>query len=315
MIFQKKIDFWLIKFPIIFPTIYLSILFFFPEYENFLIFFTILLLAEPHFGATWTIFFNKINFDHYNSNKNKFYYGTILVLSFSLVGFFLFKNLFFLIFYAFNIFHVTKQSTGICKLYNKNHDEVNFDLKVIYFFNLLFFCIGLFRFYIPILSHNHILILNSLVLTSLALSTLYQYIKFRSLENALTTLTGAIIFFPICFVENPVHAILAGVTMHYSQYILITAKVYFGRKNSLNLFIPSKFIQLLKTKYFIVIFLYGILMALLSAFGKLNNDILKNLIIIPILFQMLHFYLDSFLWKFSEKHNREATLSYLNQKI
>ena len=35
--------------------------------------------------------------------------------------------------------------------------------------------------------------------------------------------------------------------------------------------------------------------------------------IIPIIGQMLHFYLDSQLWKFSEKHNRDNILVHINK--
>ena len=52
-------------------------------------------------------------------------------------------------------------------------------------------------------------------------------------------------------------------------------------------------------------------MSVLSIFGKFDNSILKHLLIIPITGQMLHFYLDSQLWKFSEKHNRENTLKHI----
>ena len=49
----------------------------------------------------------------------------------------------------------------------------------------------------------------------------------------------------------------------------------------------------------------------LSIFGKNDSVLLINLIIIPITGQMLHFYLDSQLWKFSEDHNRENILKFL----
>jgi len=52
-------------------------------------------------------------------------------------------------------------------------------------------------------------------------------------------------------------------------------------------------------------------MAILSLFGKSSNEILNFLIIIPIIGQMLHFYLDSQLWKFSKSHNRENTLKFI----
>jgi hypothetical protein len=56
-------------------------------------------------------------------------------------------------------------------------------------------------------------------------------------------------------------------------------------------------------------------MTVLSMAGKIENIDLSQLIIIPILGQMLHFYLDSQLWKFSEKHNRDNTLLYLKKFI
>ena len=52
-------------------------------------------------------------------------------------------------------------------------------------------------------------------------------------------------------------------------------------------------------------------MTFFSIFGK-NETQLQYLIIIPIIGQMLHFYLDSQLWKFSQKHNRDNTLIHLN---
>ena len=52
-------------------------------------------------------------------------------------------------------------------------------------------------------------------------------------------------------------------------------------------------------------------MTSLSLFGRNPEMNLSNLIIIPIIGQMLHFYLDSQLWKFSFLHNRENVLKYI----
>ena len=66
-----KLDtqFFLVKFPIIFPIIYGLILYLFPEYETELIFLTILLLAETHFGATWPFLVDKVNFQFIKQNR------------------------------------------------------------------------------------------------------------------------------------------------------------------------------------------------------------------------------------------------------
>ncbi len=97
-----------------------------------------------------------------------------------------------------------------------------------------------------------------------------------------------------------------GVTLHYSQYLVLTYKITKNRelevdKNNKN----YNFI-------FIVTF-YSILMTIFSLSGKLSSELMSSLIIIPITAQMLHFYLDSRLWKFSETHNRKVVLEYLKK--
>lgn len=167
-IFNKKYDFVLIKFPFVFPTIYGLFLILFPNYESYLIALTVLFLAEPHFGATWPIFVDTGNKEYFLEKKIIFYFGVVFIFVFSIAGFFYFKNFFFLIFYLFNVFHVTRQSIGICKLYNKNLEELNYQIKSIYFLNFLFFLIGLFRFYFPIIDDFNIKELNFIVLFLLA---------------------------------------------------------------------------------------------------------------------------------------------------
>jgi len=56
-------------------------------------------------------------------------------------------------------------------------------------------------------------------------------------------------------------------------------------------------------------------MTFFSTMGKSDDNFYKELIIIPILGQMLHFYIDSQVWKFSEKHNRDNVLYHLNKII
>ena len=117
-IYNRKLDFFFIKFPIFFPLIYLLILFSLPNYENILIILVILLLAEPHFAATYPILFDNTNKDYLSKKRTVFYTGSFLVIGYCITGFFLFTNFFLLSFYAFNVFHVTRQSIGVSNLYN-----------------------------------------------------------------------------------------------------------------------------------------------------------------------------------------------------
>ena len=305
----KKLDyqFIFVKFPIIFPLIYICTLYLFPSFETELIILTILFLAEPHFGATWPFFLNRINKEYIKENKFFFIKIPIVITILCVLGFFLAKSFFLLIFFASNIYHVTRQSLGVSKLYSSNFDQLkNIELNL-YIWNTIFFLIGFFRFYYPVITPAYVNILNITIASFLMMNFIYYFFKFKLTDNFFTLITGVIIFYPICFVANPVHAILMGVTMHYSQYLILTYGVTKNRELKVN--------PISKNYYFIfVIIFYSILMTIFSSAGKANSELLKNLIIIPITAQMLHFYLDSRLWKFSENHNRKAVLGFLHLK-
>ena len=299
-----NLEFNLVKFPLIFPLIYGSILYLVPSLEIYLIFFTILLLAETHFGATWPFFLNSANAKFIKENRISLISFPLIIATSSLIGFLFLKPTFLLIFFAVNMYHVTRQSFGVCKLYTKEISQIKYQENLIYIFNFIFFLIGFFRFYFPIITANHIFLLNILVIILILATLIIYYFKYQISDSFYTFVTGLIIFYPICFVANPVHAIIMGVTMHYTQYLYLTHKVFKGRKQ-------DQIIQTSKLKYLSVIFIYAILMAILSLFGKSSNEILNFLIIIPIIGQMLHFYLDSQLWKFSKEHNRANTLKFI----
>ena len=125
-VISRKIDFLLIKFPIIFPIVYYIFLISFPDYEDYLILFTLLFLAEPHFGATWPFMVDKKNSYIKKENSLTLIYFPILICMFCLIGFFFFSSMFFLIFYLANFFHVTRQSAGISKLYIKDISQKKF---------------------------------------------------------------------------------------------------------------------------------------------------------------------------------------------
>tara|TARA_Y100000996_G_C22445091_1_gene611490 strand:- start:152 stop:961 length:810 start_codon:yes stop_codon:yes gene_type:complete len=267
-----------------------------------------LLLAEPHFGATWPFFLNKTNSDHISENKISLIFIPIIILFLCLIGFFLFNKIFYLIFFAANVYHVTRQSFGIAKLYTKEKSNISFQEKYIYLFNFLFFIVAYLRFFLEIDISEYKIYLNISVIILLGFVLLLYFYKYGFNQSLFIFITGCLIFYPACFVNNPVHVILMGVTMHFSQYLFLTNKVVVGRKNdNKDALVKSRY-----SIYFIVItIIYGVIMGSLSMFGKYDEQILKNLIIIPITGQILHFYLDSQLWKFSLKHNRESILKYI----
>ena len=297
-------EFLMVKFPFIFPLIYAFVLYLMPAFEMYLIFFTVLILAETHFGSTWPFFLNESNKTYIKENKISLIFFPTIIAVLSLIGFIFFKPTFLLIFFAANIYHVTRQSFGICKLYSKNKSDIIFQEIFIYVFNFLFFLIGFFRFYIPLIPEIYLKILNIGILLSILFILVVYLFKFRKSQGIYTFFVGLIIFYPICFVSNPVHAIIMGVTMHYAQYLYLTFKVFKGRKK-------EGIIKTSKLKYICVIVFYSSVMSSLSLLGKNSNEILNFLIIIPIIGQMLHFYIDSQLWKFSNPHNRKNVLNFI----
>ena len=299
-----NLEFNLVKFPIIFPLIYGGILYLLPGLETYLIFFTILLLAETHFGATWPFFLNSANTKFIKENRITLISFPVIIATASLIGFLFLKSTFLLIFFAINMYHVTRQSFGVCKLYTKEISQIKYQENFIYIFNFIFFLIGFFRFYFPIINHNHIFSLNIIIVILIFTTLIIYFFRYKFSDSFYTFVTGILIFYPICFVANPVHSIIMGVTMHYTQYLYLTHKVFKGRHQ-------DEIIQTSNSTYVVVISIYAFVMAILSIFGKSSNEILNFLIIIPIIGQMLHFYLDSQLWKFSKSHNRENTLKFI----
>ncbi len=310
-IFNKIDDLIFIRFPIIFPLLYYLILTYFPNYEIYLILIVIFLLAEPHFAATWPIFIDTGNKEYLKQKKLFLIYGTAIISMFSLVLFFYNKNIFFFIFYIANIYHVTRQSVGICKLYSKGGNGFNYQENSIYLFNILFVVIGFLRFYLNVDFLSEIFFLNLIVISLIIINFMIYFLLYKNLSNSLTMLTGILIFLPVCFVSKPIHVILMGVTMHYSQYLFITSKVNFARSGKIIKSSKELFFRLLRSKFLLFLLLYSIVMTIFSSLSNPNINYLSSLIIIPLVGQMIHFYVDSFIWKFSENHNREVTLKHI----
>ena len=306
MIFNKLLDILLLKFPIYLPILYGVILYSFPDYDYVLVFITLLLLAEPHFGATWPFLVNRVNSEKLLSKKIHFLFAPIIIVILSFIGYFYFNFIFLLIFFIYNLYHVTKQSLGISKLFIKNEKEIEIQTFFIYVFNFLFLLIGLSRFYLGFNNGNITVVTTLIVSICILLSILYYTIKFGANENVLTLITGIVIFLPVCFVSQPIHGIIMGVTMHYVQYLALTYKITLGRRNE-----GSLVDQKSNYTFVIIIFLYGLIMAVLSSANQFQITIFEFLIVIPIIGQLLHFYLDGFLWKFSDKHHRNVTLKYI----
>jgi hypothetical protein len=129
----------------------------------------------------------------------------------------------------------------------------------------------------------------------------------RDAKRWFALFTGAAIYFPYCVVQVPEDAIVIGVGMHWSQYLAINYAVY-GRRFSSGAVasvIPMRGLAAA------AICLYAVVMATIGTSPGTSLRPASVWFIIPLCGQFLHYYLDAFIWPFSDPHIRNNVGAYL----
>ena len=127
--------------------------------------------------------------------------------------------------------------------------------------------------------------------------------------------TGMVIYLPILFFKDLATATAVGVGMHWIQYLSIMWSSYLRRANSYKN-LNSKVIKK-KSVYLrlIFIFTYSLIMTIFALTGMPSSNESSNqfsfFYLIPLVFQLYHFYIDGFIWKFSDKHIKKSVLPFL----
>lgn len=303
-----------ILFPIwILPSYFLLKSIFNSPEIPFLIF--LILLGESHFASTFLFFFDKSNKSFIKSNSLLLIYiPIILLIAFFLFGLRNFQYATLLVAIASGI-HVTRQSIGIAKIYGQSKNT-NIEF-LIYLSSGFFLFIGFLRMYAKdinlfnnfttIFLQNPINFLfgisenNLFKVCLLVLFSLFSLSEKTNYKKKLTNLTGVLIYSPYLFVNNVYDAIVIGVGAHWAQYLLINYKIYFYRES-----INKKNILKLSSIIF-----YAFLMGILGYKYFFTTDITKVIILIPLCGQMFHFYIDAFIWRFSNPLIRKSIGSRL----
>ena len=91
------------------------------------------------------------------------------------------------------MYHVTRQSFGVCKLYTVEINEIKYQEILIYIFNFYFFN-WIFRFYLPLIESNYVPLLNILIISLIIISLGLYYFKFKINNSFYPFVTGIIIF-------------------------------------------------------------------------------------------------------------------------
>ena len=338
-------------FPFWFSVLYFFLIKLFGEYDNLIFLISYILLAETHFASTWTSYLNSSNILYFKKRKIIFYYIPLIIILFVLIiSFFISLELALFIGSIFSAVHVTRQSTGIIALYRRNKSKYYSKQRIynnisIYLGSATFLMIGFKRFYLELerverlfifnlLNENTILFLIKLINVSSVVSFIgiwifyilsilsefnpYEKKSKISLPKLIVLSYSIFLYSPYLFVDKIVHAVGMGVGIHYIQYLglvwLLNKRKYISKNHSKGL---GDYILVFISQNYKIRFLYLMTYALLSfvAFqGGIRFDKLKPDTIfysIPLSLQFVHYYIDAFLWKFSNPFIRESVLKYL----
>ena len=255
--------------------------------------------------------------------QNKYIYVfwpiTLIFFVFFFGYFFSLSAVLFLIL-LFNFYHVNRQSVGIFKIYIKNRNSYlnDFFIYSIYFFSFLLCFFGILKFiFISELyfKYESLIILYTIVAILIATSTLSILMFIRkefNLDNLLNFATGVGMFLPIFFCDRIIHIFAMGVAMHYVQYIYITKSIMNRKYKTLSNLSEKNLFKFVSP---VILILYLLIYAILMIyFSNLNLDYKGEkfgIYIVPIIFQLLHFYFDMFFWRFSNEHTQKNLAPYL----
>ena len=319
-ILSKKLDLILIQFPIWIPLLFLSITNVFPDsYKVVLILY--LIFGEIHFGSTFMFFLDKKYRELFQDEKYVFLFWPILLILFCIFFSFIFSvsAVLFLIL-LFNFYHVNRQSVGILKLYeNKKIISLNnHSIFLLYIISFSLCLIGVLKFIFKSEQYfKYSTEISFFIVFLIIISILYIFINLiKSKNNDFSLLTnfstGVLIFSPVLFCNNMIDVFAIGVGMHYMQYIAITWTVFHRKAVKKKDTGDQQFIKFgsLKKIIFYLLF-YSILMVYFSNLNIEYKNEQIGIYLIPILFQLMHFYVDMFIWKFSSNHTRENLNPYI----
>ena len=307
-----------IYFPFWFPIFYLALIINIHQISSIVFIAALFIFAETHFATTFLFLFDRSNLNWAKLNRYELFIQPLSLIILFIILWKINPLVVLILHYIASGWHVTRQSIGVSKL-AKNKRKTNFYL--IYFVSFLCLLLGLINPGIFALDISKIY-LNIILISIFLIYLLGIYFSSRSKfdfinKNNLSILTGITIYLPLLFFKYISIALAIGVGMHWVQYLGLTLTTN-GRK----LFPSNKNKFLIRNRKLLYItlfiFVYALSMTSFTLIGiKEITDKSSNLYylyLIPILFQFYHFYIDRYLWRFSDKHIKKNVLPYIFKK-
>jgi hypothetical protein len=291
--------------------LYLTAVYALPSARPFVFFLFLAVLGETHFGATGLFLLMRGNRAWlWRRRRLLLYVPAGLVTACLFIG--MWKlSLALLIGGIASGIHVTRQSIGISRLYGGPRRGLNEPL--IYCASVGFLGIGFARFSVPILPFPPSILgavatavpwASAALLVLIALGLLLIGSRSGYDRRWLAALTGCVIYFPYCFVSAPQDAIAVGVGMHWCQYLGLNAAVY-GRQAVAS----GTQNRLLAATGLIAV--YGLVMASIHTAAGTVLDSANLFVVLPLCGEIIHYYLDAFIWRFSDPQIRTTIGAYL----
>jgi hypothetical protein len=291
--------------------LYLAAIYILPSWRPFIFFIFLAVLGETHFGATGLFLLVRDNRTWLWQRRTLLLY-TPLGLVIAYIGLGVWNlPLAMLIGSVASGFHVTRQSIGISRLYGGTRRGIN--ELLIYGASLGFLGIGFARFYAPGLPFPPAILTLIQTLTPIVsvalLGGLAVYLLVTGAQSGfdrrwLAVLTGCALYCPYCFVVAPQDAVAVGVGMHWCQYLTLNAVVY--RRQAIATGTERRV-----TTAVILVGIYGIVMAsILTAFGSTPAST-SLLVLLPLSGEIIHYYIDAFIWRFSDPQIRKTVGAYV----
>ena len=132
------------------------------------------------------IFLHKENIKYILQRKFLYFCNPFFIIIFCLSGYFLFNTLFLLLFFLANVFHVTRQSIGISKLYLKNNYEKKISKSTQYIFLILFLLLLVFGdFTSQPFTYDQLILLNLLFILITSIIIFFYIYRFNISQNFL----------------------------------------------------------------------------------------------------------------------------------
>lgn len=338
-IIHKRFDLAFFILPVFLGLAYFALVYSLPQYATLLTIVVWMLFAQTHFGSTWFIYFDKINRAHYYKNPGIYYITPLALFAGALMLGYAQPLLLSALVSAISLYHVTKQNIGILQLYRVRSKDFDPHIKKIEnatVFSATFFFGGYGALHLaefqPFLAPVRLLaeigvwvLFISAVIGFLGVLYFYLRKETLSLPRASFFALSMLMYSPYLYIALLMQsnfqmetATLTALLAHYMQYLglvwLMQRNKYrydstFGTENPFLATISQNLLY-----GFVLILGYAALMAYFRWIipSQATSDTLVRVVPhIVLAFTLVHFYIDSFIWRFRDPFIKETVAPFI----